>query len=228
MNILLALRRRDASGEGAYLDIAMTDNLFTFTYWAIGNGLPPGNGRAPARTWSPAARRAISCTHEGRALRRRRAARADASGRCSSRRSGWSRSSRDDARDPAATATRIAEILRSRDGRGWVPRLPARTAAARSCRMCVPRWPMRISARAGCSRTCCARGRPQQYAGAAGAGRRCIPGRTGRSEVRAGAAGEQRGAGAVEAVQMRAVGSGNGTLEECIDAVARLVTWWSM
>jgi len=40
VNILLALRRRDASGEGAFLDIAMTDNLFTFMFW----GLAQGNG----------------------------------------------------------------------------------------------------------------------------------------------------------------------------------------
>jgi len=35
-NILLALRKRDLSGEGSYLDIAMSENLFTFLYWAIG------------------------------------------------------------------------------------------------------------------------------------------------------------------------------------------------
>src|SRR3546814_616807 len=38
MNILLALRQRDRTGQGCYLDIAMADNLFTFNYWGLGNG----------------------------------------------------------------------------------------------------------------------------------------------------------------------------------------------
>lgn len=42
INILLALRARDASGQGCKLDIAMGDNLFTFLYWAMGNGLVAG------------------------------------------------------------------------------------------------------------------------------------------------------------------------------------------
>jgi len=37
VNILLALRQRDQTGEGCKLDIAMADNLFPFMYWAIGN-----------------------------------------------------------------------------------------------------------------------------------------------------------------------------------------------
>lgn len=45
VNILLALRQRDRTGEGCKLDIAMADNLFTFLYWAIGNGL--ANGQWP-------------------------------------------------------------------------------------------------------------------------------------------------------------------------------------
>lgn len=39
INILLALRQRDMTGEGQHLDIAMADNLFTFMYWGLGNGL---------------------------------------------------------------------------------------------------------------------------------------------------------------------------------------------
>lgn len=39
VNILLALRQRDRTGKGCKLDIAMADNLFTFMYWAIGNGM---------------------------------------------------------------------------------------------------------------------------------------------------------------------------------------------
>lgn len=38
MNILLALRQRDLTGQGCYIDVAMADNLFTFSYWGLGNG----------------------------------------------------------------------------------------------------------------------------------------------------------------------------------------------
>lgn len=38
INILLALRQRDQTGLGSHLDIAMADNLFTFLYWALGEG----------------------------------------------------------------------------------------------------------------------------------------------------------------------------------------------
>ena len=47
INILLALRERDATGRGRRLDIAMADNLFTFMYWALGNGLAAGAWPSP-------------------------------------------------------------------------------------------------------------------------------------------------------------------------------------
>lgn len=47
LNILLALRQRDATGEGATLDIAMGDSILTFAYWGLGNGLFAG--RWPTR-----------------------------------------------------------------------------------------------------------------------------------------------------------------------------------
>ncbi|HEV2673045.1 MAG TPA: CaiB/BaiF CoA-transferase family protein [Aliidongia sp.] len=49
MNILLALRRRDLTGEGAYLDVAMGDNLFAFTYWGLGNGFSGAGWPVPGR-----------------------------------------------------------------------------------------------------------------------------------------------------------------------------------
>jgi crotonobetainyl-CoA:carnitine CoA-transferase CaiB-like acyl-CoA transferase len=42
INILLALRERDRTGEGCKLDVAMADNLFTLMYWGLGNGLAAG------------------------------------------------------------------------------------------------------------------------------------------------------------------------------------------
>jgi len=38
INILLALRQREATGRGCHLDISMADNLFTFQYWGLGDG----------------------------------------------------------------------------------------------------------------------------------------------------------------------------------------------
>lgn len=42
MNILLALRAREADGTGSFLDVAMADNLFTFMYWGLGEGFAHG------------------------------------------------------------------------------------------------------------------------------------------------------------------------------------------
>ena len=47
VNILLALLRRERTGEGAFLDIALADNVFPFLYWAIGNGLAAGQWPSP-------------------------------------------------------------------------------------------------------------------------------------------------------------------------------------
>ena len=44
INILLALRQRDATGHGQHLDIAMTDALFTFSWMAFAER---ANGQAP-------------------------------------------------------------------------------------------------------------------------------------------------------------------------------------
>jgi len=38
INILLALRQRDTIGQGCFIDISMTDNLFTFLFWGLAMG----------------------------------------------------------------------------------------------------------------------------------------------------------------------------------------------
>lgn len=38
LNILLALRQRDATGEGSFIDVSMTDSLFPFTFAALAQG----------------------------------------------------------------------------------------------------------------------------------------------------------------------------------------------
>lgn len=47
MNILLALRARDADGKGRFIDVSMADNLFTFVYWGLGNGFAAGEWPTP-------------------------------------------------------------------------------------------------------------------------------------------------------------------------------------
>ncbi len=48
MNILLALRQRERDGVGCKLDVSMSDNLFTFLYWALGEGQATGKWPGPA------------------------------------------------------------------------------------------------------------------------------------------------------------------------------------
>lgn len=47
INILLALRARDQSGEGAFIDIAMTDAMFTFGWYALALGVAGGRFPKP-------------------------------------------------------------------------------------------------------------------------------------------------------------------------------------
>ena len=57
INILLALRSRETTKEGTYLDIAMGENLLTVAYWGLGNGFAadewPGGGDALVTGGSP-------------------------------------------------------------------------------------------------------------------------------------------------------------------------------
>jgi alpha-methylacyl-CoA racemase len=68
MNIMFALFQRDRTGEGAYLDISMADNLFAFSYWAAGSGFSgqgwPKPGRELVTGGSP--RYQIYATADGR------------------------------------------------------------------------------------------------------------------------------------------------------------------
>src|SRR4051794_7998647 len=47
INILLGLRQRDATGEGVYLDVAMTDAMFTFAWYAYAIGQATGKFPGP-------------------------------------------------------------------------------------------------------------------------------------------------------------------------------------
>jgi alpha-methylacyl-CoA racemase len=47
INILLGLRQRDATGQGVYLDVAMTDAMFTFAWYAYAIGQTTGKFPGP-------------------------------------------------------------------------------------------------------------------------------------------------------------------------------------
>src|SRR6476469_6543434 len=51
INILLALRARDQSGQGCHIDIAMTDAMFTFTWAALALGAATGHFPAAGEMW---------------------------------------------------------------------------------------------------------------------------------------------------------------------------------
>jgi len=51
INILLALRARDQSGQGCRIDIAMTDAMFTFTWAALALGAATGRFPEPGEMW---------------------------------------------------------------------------------------------------------------------------------------------------------------------------------
>ena len=49
MNILLALQLRERSGRGSRVDVAMTDNVFPFLFWALGDVFGKGRWPIPGR-----------------------------------------------------------------------------------------------------------------------------------------------------------------------------------
>lgn len=51
INILLALRARGLSGQGSFIDIAMTDAMFTFGWYALALGHASGKFPEPGEMW---------------------------------------------------------------------------------------------------------------------------------------------------------------------------------
>ena len=120
MNMLLALRQRDRSGQGCHLDIAMTDAMFTFAGHALASGHATGQfpGMGGARLTGGSPRYQLYPTRTASSSAARRWSRN--SGRRSRRRSG-SRRFVDDRRDPAATRAAVAEIIAGRTAEEWRP-----------------------------------------------------------------------------------------------------------
>lgn len=126
INILLALQMRARTGTGCYLDIAMTDNLFPFMYWAMGNGAFggtwPGNG-ADLVTGGTA-RYHLYGTRDGKAV-----------AAAPIEQKFWETfceiidldpALRNDAADPGATLSRVREIIAGEDAATWAERFTGR------------------------------------------------------------------------------------------------------
>ena len=125
INILLALRQAEATGAGCHLDVAMTDNLFAWQWWALGllaAGRPPRPGGELLTGGSP--RFQIYRTADERLV-----AAAPLEQRF------WDtfctlidlpEELRDDTRDPPATRAAIARIIASESAAHWQERFAGR------------------------------------------------------------------------------------------------------
>ncbi|MFN3656294.1 MAG: CaiB/BaiF CoA transferase family protein [Pseudolabrys sp.] len=125
INILLALRTRDRSGKGCHLDIAMTDAMFTFAWYALALGAASGRfpkpGELPLAGASP--RYQLYPTGDGKLV---------ACGALEQK--FWEAFAKaiglpakfvNDARDPLATRAAVARLIASRTAEEWRPVLAA-------------------------------------------------------------------------------------------------------
>lgn len=119
INILLALRERDSSGRGRRLDVAMADNLFTFMYWAMGNGLAAGEWPRPGAelVTGGSPRYQIYRTRDGRFLAAAPLEQKFWENFCDA--IGLAAQWRDDARDPQGTRAAVAGCVASRTSAAW-------------------------------------------------------------------------------------------------------------
>jgi crotonobetainyl-CoA:carnitine CoA-transferase CaiB-like acyl-CoA transferase len=130
INILLALRARDRSGEGAHLDIAMTDAMFTFAWYALAlgqaRGAFPKPGELTLAGGSPRYR--LYRTKDGRLVAC--GAIEDKFWLTFCRVIGLDDAFIDDARNPAATKTAVAARIAERTAEEWRPLFAAADCCA--------------------------------------------------------------------------------------------------
>jgi alpha-methylacyl-CoA racemase len=121
VNILLALRARDQSGEGVHIDVAMTDAMFTFAWYALALGTAAGRfpkpGELPLVGASP--RYQLYASKDGKLI---------ACGAIEQK--FWESFSKaiglpaefiDDARNPLATRAAVARLIAAHSADEWRP-----------------------------------------------------------------------------------------------------------
>lgn len=121
INILLALRARDQSGQGVHLDIAMTDAMFTFAWYALALGQASGRFPSPGelRLTGASPRYQLYPTRDGKLI---------ACGALEQK--FWEAFTAaialppdfaDDSENPQQTRSAVAGIIRSRTAEEWRP-----------------------------------------------------------------------------------------------------------
>jgi len=119
INILLALRQRDLTGEGLHLDIAMADAMFTFAWLALAEG--HGTGRFPQARESLLAggspRYGLYPTADGQFLALGALEQKFWETFCAA--IDLAPELRDDARDPAATRDAVAKAVAAKSAGMW-------------------------------------------------------------------------------------------------------------
>lgn len=120
MNVLLALRERDATGRGRHLDVAMADGLFAFMYWALGSGFAtgrwPGDGTELVTGGTPRYR--LYPTADGRLVAAAPIEQKFWENFCAI--VGLAPELRDDRRDPARTIAAVTAAIGAADAAKWV------------------------------------------------------------------------------------------------------------
>lgn len=119
INILLALQRRAVTGEGCRLDISMSDNLFPFLYWAMGNGIAAGQWPRPGGelVTGGSPRYQIYRTADDRFVAAAPLEQKFWENFCDA--VGLAPEFRDDRRDPQATKAAVAAIIRAQPAVAW-------------------------------------------------------------------------------------------------------------
>jgi crotonobetainyl-CoA:carnitine CoA-transferase CaiB-like acyl-CoA transferase len=130
MNILLALRLREQTGRGCKLDVSMTDGLFAFLYWAMGNAAATGAWPRPGGELlsGGSARYQIYRTKDGRYLAA--APLEDKFWRNFCEAIELPEAARDDGKDPAATIRSVREIIAQRNAEEWTSRFSGKDVCA--------------------------------------------------------------------------------------------------
>ena len=130
VNILLALKARDVTGQGCKLDVAMTDNLFTFMYWAVGNGLAAGEWPKPGGelVTGGSPRYQIYRTADDEFVAAAPLEQKFWDNFCAA--IGLEATLRDDTREPAAVARAVAGCIRAQPASHWREAFAARDVCA--------------------------------------------------------------------------------------------------
>jgi alpha-methylacyl-CoA racemase len=130
LNILLALRRRDLTGEGAHLDIAMADAMFTFAWHALAAATATGRypGPSESRLCGGSPRYQLYPSSDGKLVAC--AALEQKFWTAFAAAIGLAAPFANDAADPAATKTEVARIIATYPATHWQPILAAADCCA--------------------------------------------------------------------------------------------------